>query len=213
MDHVVVDVEIQKTIEDTPGGWDSTDQLGVSVACLWEARNGRMRVYGPDDLDELRNRLLRADRISGYNIWNFDFPVIWGLSKPTWENWLALPIEEREKFAPHGVNLKAVLSQKCDDLLRRIWTAQGLNPNVFVPLTHSGYKLDDVAAETIGTPKIGHGAEAPKWWQAGLVHKLINYCADDVALERDLVEFVDRYSYIVRHGRQIFIPDWQPGKG
>ena len=32
IDHVVVDVEIQKTIEETPGGWDATDKLGVAVA-------------------------------------------------------------------------------------------------------------------------------------------------------------------------------------
>lgn len=26
IDHVVVDVEIQRTIEETPGGWDATDK-------------------------------------------------------------------------------------------------------------------------------------------------------------------------------------------
>lgn len=31
MDHVVFDVEIAKTIEETPGGWDATDKLGVAV--------------------------------------------------------------------------------------------------------------------------------------------------------------------------------------
>ena len=59
MDHVVVDVEIQKTIKETPGGWDATHLLGVAVACVWEYRTQRMRVYGPDDVDTLRDRLLR----------------------------------------------------------------------------------------------------------------------------------------------------------
>jgi hypothetical protein len=36
MDHVVVDVEIAHTIEETPGGWDATDKLGVAVACVWD---------------------------------------------------------------------------------------------------------------------------------------------------------------------------------
>lgn len=55
MDHVVVDVEIQKTIEETPGGWDSTHLLGVAVACVWEYQTQRMRVYGPDDITKLKD--------------------------------------------------------------------------------------------------------------------------------------------------------------
>lgn len=37
MDHIVVDVEIAHTIEETPGGWDATDKLGVAVA--WAIAN------------------------------------------------------------------------------------------------------------------------------------------------------------------------------
>ncbi len=193
-DHVVVDVEIQKTIEETPGGWNATDKLGVACACLWEYRGGRMRVYGPDDVEDLRNRLLRADRITGFNIFNFDFPVIWGIPK---DEWLAgrtsLPIEDPSTKV--GM-LKRGLEPRTNDLLRRIWQFQGLDPDIFVPRTHGGWSLDAVASSTLGTSKIGNGADAPKWYQQGLLHKVINYCADDVALERDLSDFADRYGYV-----------------
>lgn len=199
VDHVVVDVEIQRTIEETPGGWNATDKLGVAVACLWEYQTQRMRVYGPDDVPALRERLLKADRISGYNIQNFDFPVIWGIEKNKWIHRAGLLADEAVAWevlvqSPHRTN----------DLLRRIWIAQGFNPDVW-QAGMGGSKLDDIAGATIGAHKIGNGADAPKWYQAGLVQKVANYCADDVAIERDLTDFVDRYGYVIHKGKQLFL--------
>src|SRR5574337_460443 len=167
--HVVVDVEIIKTIEETPGGWNATDQLGVAVACVWRYWDQRMRVYGPEDVEELQQSLMEADRITGFNILNFDFPVIWGIAKKDWQS--------------HPTRNSLLL--RTDDILRRIWQALGLDPESFSGL-HKGWNLDAVAGSTLQARKIGHGAEAPKWFQAGLVQKVTNYCADDVALERDL---------------------------
>lgn len=186
-DHVVVDVEIQKTIEETPGGWDATDKLGVACACLWEYNGARMRVYGPDDIEDLRSRLLRADRITGFNIFNFDFPVIWGIQKNHWID---------SDWSEFDLDLKKTLEPKTNDLLRRIWQSNGHDPDRFAPRTHGGWSLDAVTESTLDTSKIGNGADAPKWYQQGLLHKVINYCADDVALERDLSDFVDRYGYV-----------------
>jgi DEAD/DEAH box helicase domain-containing protein len=204
MDHVVVDVEIQKTIEETPGGWDSTHLLGVAVACVWEYQTQRMRVYGPDDVEALRKRLLQADRISGYNIFNFDFPVIWEIPKPEWLKGHT-PFESVATDPTAGLDsLKHVLKFKTNDILRRIWIAQGFNPDVFQS-GMGGSKLDDIAIATIGSYKIGNGTDAPKWYQAGQIHKVINYCADDVAIERDLTDFVDRYGYVIHKGKQLFL--------
>lgn len=196
MDHIVVDVEIQKTIEETPGGWDATDKLGVAVACVWEYQTSRMRVYGPDDVDMLRRRLMDADRISGYNIWNFDFPVIWGIPKQLWLN--------GDGFEGRVSTIKFGLKSKTNDLLRRIWIAQGFKPDVWQN-GMGGSKLDDIAGATISVRKIGNGADAPKWFQAGHIQKVVNYCADDVAIERDLADFVDRYGYVVHNGKQLFL--------
>ncbi len=201
-DHIVFDVEIQKTIEELPHGWDSTDLMGVACCCLWEFGTRRMRVYGPDDVAALKVRLHSADRISGFNILNFDLPVIWGQSKDDWKSnrW------------PEVVALKDRLTPKTDDLLRRIWQALGLNPDEFTD-SHKGWGLDAVAKGTLGAGKIGYGGDAPKWYQDGQHARVINYCCDDVALERDLTEFVDRYGYVVNGntGRKLVVPPWQPG--
>lgn len=189
-DHIVVDVEIQKTIEELPNGWDDTDKMGVAVAVVYEFKSDRFRIYGPEDLDALRDRLMEADRISGYNIWRFDFPVIWGL-----------PSRERVD----------ILQPKTNDLLLRIWRSLGLPLDQFSKL-HGGWKLDQVMQATFGVSKIGNGADAPKWYQAGQIHRVINYCVDDVALERDLAIHVDKYQYVVgKDGQKLPIVDeWTP---
>jgi DEAD/DEAH box helicase domain-containing protein len=177
IDHVVVDVEIQKTIEETPGGWDATDKLGVACACLYEFKGDRMRIYGPEDVPALKERLLKAERISGYNIYRFDFPVIWGLPQ-------------------RGRVLE--LKDKTNDLLMRIWKALGLEEDAInLTALHKGWSLDIVTKGTFGVGKIGYGGDAPKWYQAGQWARVTNYCADDVALERDLAVFVDKYGFVV----------------
>ncbi len=170
IDHVVVDVEIQKTIEETPGGWDATDKLGVACAVVYEYQTDRFRVYGHtnEELIALRQRLNDADRISGFNIWKFDFPVI---------------------FALPGRSRVESLRGKTNDILVRIWKALGLNPDEFSKL-HGGWGLDPVSRGTLKAPgKIANGAQAPRWFQEGKWGLLVNYCMDDVTLERDLTDF------------------------
>lgn len=194
MDHVVVDVEIAKTIEEV-GGWGHTHLMGVGVACVWEYATRRMRVYGPEDVLALQDRLLAADRVSGFNILNFDYPVIWGLGKKEW-----MTHELRSRLLP-----------KTDDMLRRIWQTLGLNPDSF-GYHHQGWGLDAVCTHTLpGAPgKIGHGAEAPKWFQKGLVQKVVNYCADDVALERDLTDHVEQHGWVSNGKQRIQVIPWSP---
>jgi DEAD/DEAH box helicase domain-containing protein len=193
IDHVCVDVEIQKEIEELPNGWDDTHLMGVSVAVVYEFKTDSYKIYGPKDVDHLKQRLLMADRVSGFNTWSFDFPVIWGL-----------PARQRVRQ----------LTITCDDLLRRIWIALGLNPDVFDGRTHGGWGLDPVAKATIGQSKTGDGAAAAKLYKAGEWAALIDYCVNDAKMERDLVAFVDRYQYVLnpaKRAKPLAIPPWQPG--
>lgn len=177
IDHVVVDVEIKKTIEETPGGWESTDKLGVSTAVVYEFKSDRFLVYGDteEELKELQERLKSADKISGFNIWKFDFPVIFGL-----------PGRERVE----------TLRTKTNDILRRIWRDKGLDPDSFSK-SHGGYKLDDIALRLFGRGKVANGAQAPMMYQHGQWGRLVNYCIDDVKLERDLTIFVEEHGFII----------------
>jgi len=90
------------------------------------------------------------------------------------------------------------LKSKTNDILQRIWRALGLDDDAvdFTEL-HKGWSLDTVTRGTFGVGKIGYGGDAPKWFQAGEWARVTNYCADDVALERDLAIFVDKYGYVI----------------
>lgn len=119
----------------------------------------------------------------------------WGIARKDWLN----PGESSDY-----VYIKEKLRGKTNDILRRIWTAQGYNPDVWQS-GMGGAKLDYIAGATISARKIGYGGDAPKWFQAGQIQRVVNYCADDVAVERDLTDFIDRYGYVIHNGRQLFL--------
>ena len=149
-----------------------------------------MRIFGPEDVLELRQRVLRAERITGFNVWAFDFPVIFGVSKQDW-------LVPTRFVSPYISDLRVELLPKTNDLLRRIWCSLDLDPDRFQKETHGGLGLGQVTAATLGVTKIGYGGDAPRWFQEGHWEKIANYCADDVALTRDLSDFIDSYWFII----------------
>jgi DEAD/DEAH box helicase domain-containing protein len=50
-------------------------------------------------------------------------------------------------------------------------------------------KLDDLAHATLGVGKSGSGLDAVKYWQAGELDKLRDYCLQDVKVTRQLYEY------------------------
>lgn len=171
-DHIVVDVEIQKTIESLPNGWEDTHLMGISVAVVYEYKSDRFRLYGENDIPALQSRLLQADRISGFNIQEFDYRVIFGLPRNQTN-------EQIQSLFP-----------KTNDALQRIW--KSLGGRFF-----KGWKLDDIMKGTFGVGKIGNGADAPKWYQNGELLRVTNYCIDDVALEKQLTDFIDKHGFVI----------------
>ncbi len=74
-----------------------------------------------------------------------------------------------------------------------------MDPDTFSK-EHGGWGLDVVVRGTLTkglVGKIARGDQAPKWFQSGEWGKLVNYCLDDVTLERDLAVFVEKYGFVV----------------
>lgn len=174
MDHIVLDVEIAKSVGQDGIGWNDTDKMGIACVCLWEYKTARMRVYGAGDVEALKERIMKADRITGYNIWKFDLPIIYGMPSDQW-------------WSTGWMQFSQSLKSRADDLLQRIWSAV---------LSRGGYSLKNVAYSCLRTTKIDNGVNAPVLFQNGDLAKVVNYCADDVALTRDLSDYIDRYGGI-----------------
>ncbi len=64
-------------------------------------------------------------------------------------------------------------------------------------------RLQDVASATLGVSKSGQGLDAITWWKEGKIDKIIEYCLKDVAITRDLYNFM-------KENKKITIP--QGGK-
>lgn len=185
----VFDAEIKKRIEDCSKGWNSHDEMGISVLVIFDYATMRYRVFDDKNAGEACTILSTYDLVVGFNTVGFD----WKLIKATWPG-----------MFPVG------RTSKDFDILREIWIAKGLNPNKFEPSTHGGYKLDDVAFETIGMRKTANGALAPVMYQEGRFADLVDYCIEDVRIEKTLFEFAATYGYVIRGGRPIQLanPDY-----
>lgn len=58
-------------------------------------------------------------------------------------------------------------------------------------------KLDQLARDTLGTAKSGDGLQAVEWWRAGKKDQVAQYCEQDVAILRDVVEHGRAKGYVV----------------
>lgn len=81
---------------------------------------------------------------------------------------------------------------------------------------HLGFfvSLDSLAQATLKRSKSGHGLDALRWYKHGEIEKIKKYCADDVAITRDLYEFGKKEGKVFatdkRSGELLKIPTtWQ----
>ena len=176
----VFDLEIKRTIESLEKGWNDHANMGISVLCLYDYFTGRYRVFDDKNKDECLQILHNYDLVAGFNTVKFDWQVV-------------------NKSWPNGYTRIG----KDFDVLREIWISKGLDPDNFNGRTHGGYKLDDVAFDTVGMKKTANGALAPIMFQEGRFADLVDYCIEDVRIERTLFEFVVQNGYVIRNGQQI----------
>lgn len=190
----VFDCEIKKRIEDCSRGWDSYDEMGISVLVMFDYRTMRYRIFDDKNHHEAALILNTYDLVVGFNTMKFD----WKLVKSTWPEMFPPLLKNGDGFE--------IRKGRDFDILREIWLSLGLNPDKFEPRTHGGYKLDDVAWDTIQIRKTGNGAAAPLMFQAGQFSELVDYCIEDVRIEKTLFEFIAQHEFCVRNGRVIPIP-------
>jgi len=179
---IVYDVEtirpiINKNMKTDPKyqyatGWDDYNGMGISVACFYDYDLGDIITLTKEDFDNpdqrqaLQTLIDKAGVISGFNIKKFDNNLL----------------------LAHGISVPAY---KCYDLLENIWFAAGLNPLNYDKRTHGGYSLEKVLAVNFSdVQKTMNGVHAPFMWQDGKHQEVIEYCKNDVMVEKALLDLV-----------------------
>lgn len=72
---VVLDVETRRSAAEV-GGWHRAGDMGVSVAVVYDSRDGNFHTYGQDDLAACLERLRGAPLVVGFNSVRFDYAVL-----------------------------------------------------------------------------------------------------------------------------------------
>lgn len=165
---LVYDLEIKNPVASLTAGWESPDEMGISVLCAFDYSLMRYRVFMDDNLAEFVERANQPGTLLvAFNQLGFDNRVV-----------------RATKIGGKPLALRPDAELKQYDMLFESRLGAGVDPNVRTP----GFKLDDHLS-TLGLPmKTGDGAMAPVWWQAGQVGKVIDYCLADAAQERNLFE-------------------------
>ena len=76
-DIVYFDLETQRTANDA-GGWDRKCNMRMSVGVIYSTATGTYQVFSEARVNELIDRLRRADLVVGFNVLNFDYHVLMG---------------------------------------------------------------------------------------------------------------------------------------
>ena len=76
-DIIYFDLETQRTANDA-GGWLRKGNMSMSVGVVFSTATGRYEVFGEAQVNQLIERLRRADLVIGFNILNFDYHVLMG---------------------------------------------------------------------------------------------------------------------------------------
>lgn len=200
IDYVVFDLEIKKTIDELPNGWEDKHLMGVSSGVAWDNLAERWLIFDDHNLAQLIERLSSAKLVVGFNHIRFDYRVLEGAVGSDADFMIDRPVIQTGAFRKDGeffYNQEDV--EKLDfDILLEIWKALGKGP-VFNRDTHGYFGLDAVARQTLGLDmgKTGHGAHAPVLFQEGRLAKLMEYNLQDVKLTRDLFRFARKHGYVL----------------
>lgn len=145
-------------------GWTDFEHMGISVVGCYDYLNQRSRVFCEDNLPEFQKLVDSRLHLVGFNSIPFD----------------------NQLLKANGIKLP---DGKCYDILREMWLAAGLGPEYKYP-SHYGYSLGKTCMINFEADKTGQGALAPVNWQHGKIGEVIDYCLNDIALTRKLLNAI-----------------------
>ncbi len=76
-DIVYFDLETMRSADDV-GGWNRKQDMGMSIGVTYSTKEGKYRIFGESEVNQLIDQLLNADLVVGYNHVSFDYAVLEG---------------------------------------------------------------------------------------------------------------------------------------
>jgi DEAD/DEAH box helicase domain-containing protein len=170
---LVFDLETRNNPGAPEIGWRNFPAQGISYGCAWLSWCDEFRLYGEDTIHILAEDMQKADLITGFNILDFDLPLLRATI-------------ERVTNGNSTLDIPALLP-KVYDILDDIREALGTK-------YAKDWRLDDVAKACLSCQKNGDGAMAPELWAQGRHAELCTYVLQDVKVEREL------WRHVLAHG-------------
>lgn len=157
-------------------GWRDYVALGLSVGAYYDYQLRRVRWFDEQSLySTMADLVARQPLMVSFNGRARDFDLMSQLC------------QAHHKLSAADSLLIAWerLAVGSYDILHEVWQADSDPDNKYVSGLNSLDAL--LAANNLGQ-KSGHGAQAPRDWQAGRYAQVLNYCQDDVLLTKTLFE-------------------------
>lgn len=123
MNIVYFDLETQKSADDV-GGWGNKHLMRVSIGVTYSSTEDQFKVFEENDMPELIAELKQADRVIGYNIIGFDYPV---LSYYTAFDFSTLPTRDLMVDLKKNLGLRLKLDNVAQTTLHLGKSASGLD--------------------------------------------------------------------------------------
>ena len=192
MKHLIFDIEVHTEIATLPGGWDSTDEMDIAMACAYDVESDQFLFFGSGERERLRllETLQKADRLTSYNGWLFDLPVVCRCSRDKWA---------KQK----GGKVQAILNKSNDDLFARIQSSAEEHPS-WKP-QRGQLSLNALSRLNLNKNKNGDPADISAMFRAGRVLEIAQYCLNDVRLTWELLGHIEKTGKLAIGGKQKII--------
>jgi hypothetical protein len=165
---VVYDLEIKNIIDGKNITWNDKHLMGISVGCAFDYREMRYRVFLDDNIGELVDRLNEPETlIVAFNQEQFDNELL-----------------RQDPIAKLKTSLLPDDQLKNYDMYKK--SKEAKNAGKF----DKGFRLQEHLTAMKLSLKTADGSMAPVWWQEGKIGKCIDYCLNDVSVERGLFEHI-----------------------
>ena len=173
---ICLDVEVATSPDDLATGWNDLAALGLSIGGYYDYQDQRVHWFDQHTLLATVEALVaRQPLMISFNGIGFDFALMRALLRQRIRRGLDYQ-QVCDQFA--------ALAAQSYDILAEIWAVAPENR------FQQGNSLDALSQHNGLGAKTGHGAQAPRLWQAGRLAEVMNYCQQDILLTCRLAEHI-----------------------